>query len=884
MRIHRIALCSFAGVDSAEVNFDTVGVTVIEGDNEAGKTTVVTALHLLLDRKVRDRSNKEEVKAIRPVHRDADPEVEADISTGPYRFVFSKRWGRTSSRNATMLEVTAPSREQLTGDEAHDRAYEILDETLDASLLQALQVHQGAELLLPTFEDTELGAALDAAAGTVSDEDRHVDLWTAIEAEYREYWTPTGREKSSVAESRHQLEEAEAGVASLEEQLRGIESDAETAARLADDEERLAVAVADASESRDVCRRRVEAAEILENELSARERELGVADRDHERAREDQRQRVGLVDDLGGQERHLAELHGQAEQSAPALAAARRLSKNAEDAWSAAQKRLDEAQKSSELADRDREYLRQIIEAGQFRGRHERLLAAREQLEAADTVIDEINLEDEDIDRIEAAERALIQAQAAAQAGSATVTASALDDVTLVIDGAAVQVVQGDERVLHVTDAMEIAVPETLRLTVAAGAEARQRASDVADATAELRRLCEQSAVSDLSAARAARQRRVDAERERREALSAMERDLADLTVEEIAKRAERLAARVAAYQTERVAEAPLPPDEKTATRAALDLRDELKERQSEFKEAESAHRSAQTAVSAEEMNHAVLGASIQAAERATADARQRLESARAQITDEELDERVAATGATARTAQTARNSAQNQLEAADIDSLRSRLSNAEASAERAEDQLAANRIERRDLLVSLALRGEHGLDTRLGLARAERDSLAAEHRSLEARAAASKLLHEVFERRRAEAQQRYREPFKQHIERFGRIAYGGSFNVEVGDDLGIERRALDGLTLDVSQLSTGAREQLGIIARLACATLVSPDGGGAPVILDDALGWSDPARLKDMGAAINKAGDDCQIIILTCTPGRYAHVGNATVVRLPTS
>jgi len=69
-----------------------------------------------------------------------------------------------------------------------------------------------------------------------------------------------------------------------------------------------------------------------------------------------------------------------------------------------------------------------------------------------------------------------------------------------------------------------------------------------------------------------------------------------------------------------------------------------------------------------------------------------------------------------------------------------------------------------------------------------------------------------------------------------------------------------------------------------SCATLVSPDGGGAPVILDDALGWSDPARLKDMGAVINKAGDDCQIIILTCTPGRYAHVGNATVVRLPTS
>lgn len=107
MRIHRITLRNFAGVDSAEVVFDTGGVTVIEGDNEAGKTTIVTALDLLLDRKFRDRSDKQEVKAIRPVHHDADPEVEAEVSTGQYRFVFSKRWGRTSSRNATALDVTS---------------------------------------------------------------------------------------------------------------------------------------------------------------------------------------------------------------------------------------------------------------------------------------------------------------------------------------------------------------------------------------------------------------------------------------------------------------------------------------------------------------------------------------------------------------------------------------------------------------------------------------------------------------------------------------------------------------------------------------------------------------------------------------------------------
>ena len=89
-----------------------------------------------------------------------------------------------------------------------------------------------------------------------------------------------------------------------------------------------------------------------------------------------------------------------------------------------------------------------------------------------------------------------------------------------------------------------------------------------------------------------------------------------------------------------------------------------------------------------------------------------------------------------------------------------------------------------------------------------------------------------------------------------------------------------DGVTLDFADLSTGAKEQLGMISRLACASIVAADGG-APVIFDDALGWSDPRKLERMGAAISKAGRSCQIIVLTCTPGRYASVGDASVIQL---
>ena len=43
MRIHRIKLTNFRGVDSAEVTFDGQGVTVIEGDNEVGKSSIFEA-------------------------------------------------------------------------------------------------------------------------------------------------------------------------------------------------------------------------------------------------------------------------------------------------------------------------------------------------------------------------------------------------------------------------------------------------------------------------------------------------------------------------------------------------------------------------------------------------------------------------------------------------------------------------------------------------------------------------------------------------------------------------------------------------------------------------------------------------------------------------
>ncbi len=112
------------------------------------------------------------------------------------------------------------------------------------------------------------------------------------------------------------------------------------------------------------------------------------------------------------------------------------------------------------------------------------------------------------------------------------------------------------------------------------------------------------------------------------------------------------------------------------------------------------------------------------------------------------------------------------------------------------------------------------------------------------------------------------------------RFVFGPDLRVEIGEDLQVRSRTLDAKTLPFASLSVGAQEQLGIISRLACAMIVAPDGG-VPVVLDDGLGWSDPTRLEAMGAVLKRAGEQCQVIVLTCYPDRYRAVRGATVVRL---
>jgi hypothetical protein len=142
-------------------------------------------------------------------------------------------------------------------------------------------------------------------------------------------------------------------------------------------------------------------------------------------------------------------------------------------------------------------------------------------------------------------------------------------------------------------------------------------------------------------------------------------------------------------------------------------------------------------------------------------------------------------------------------------------------------------------------------------------------------RARAARLLRSVMTRHRDTTRQRYVEPYRAELQRLGRPVFGPTFEVDIDSDLCIRSRTLDGVTVPYESLSGGAKEQLGILARLAGAALVTREDT-VPVVVDDALGFTDPDRLAKMGAVFDSVGAHGQVIVLTCSPDRYDGVKGA--------
>ncbi|QYH19902.1 hypothetical protein JKI95_02050 [Corynebacterium aquatimens] len=170
------------------------------------------------------------------------------------------------------------------------------------------------------------------------------------------------------------------------------------------------------------------------------------------------------------------------------------------------------------------------------------------------------------------------------------------------------------------------------------------------------------------------------------------------------------------------------------------------------------------------------------------------------------------------------------------------------------------------------------GAAERADRAKAALEAAEAALASMTRRAEAAKLLRDTMVAHRDAARARYAAPFNEALRTHARMIYGPSVDFGFGDALDITQRTVDGTPIPVADLSGGAKEQLAILTRFAIADVVTASGGTAPVpvIVDDALGATDPERLIRMNLLFEEVGKRAQVLVLTCYPQRFDRVDAA--------
>ena len=879
MRIHRITLKNFRGVTDNTVEFATQGVTVLVGPNEIGKSSIPEGLDVLL--RIFHDSKRSEITDLKPVGNDAGPEVEADISLGEYRFVYSKRWLKNAT---TTLTISEPTHQQLTGRDAHDKVIELLDSHLDRPLFDALRYVQGTAVGQHGIsKSTSLMAALDQATGSHSAEpDGGTALIDAIEAEYERYFTPGGKVKVERAQVGERLAAARASLESSEQSLRELE-------QLGTEFAFVVERILKAEGRLETCRvERVEIDEKL-SEINAVERDLAEAAADCRLAESeqagvlrDQATRMALIDAERTASDDVDRLQAQhaavAETLSVADAALAGVLEEIDRCEQAHQAALDAEEVAGlELQRRDAQVAVGLLgrRLNDFNQAEELRVAATRVLETNDAITTKAK------GALDQALTRVTQAEAVRTAGQPTVIVEPTSDLAVEVDGVKETIVGGESKRWTVDGTSTVALGDIAKVIVTAPSDDEVE-EELAAAQANLIRVVEKYGLdvrdprgdleSRLAEIAAAKQNIVHADSRRDAALF-------DLTPEQLKAKYENAVALIAGFDDAdasldvEAAKAALAEATVSRSAAALALARSTAQR-----------RGLDEHTNVQRIELSRLGGEHSHAEQSLERTTETLSQARAVRSDADLKAAVDSSKEALARAIERERALQVRRDAASPEAVRAAAANLEARERRVLNELEADRTRREQLTGELRALGSQDLQADLDQSQGEVDTLTREYEALERRARAAQLLRNTFNRHRETARANRARPYADEVNRLGRFVFGPTayFTINSSDFM-VTSRTMGGTTVSFDQLSTGAKEQMSVVATLACAILVNPDGrdgeAGAPVILDDVLGFTDPTRLRRLGPVFAEAAKSAQVILLTASPERYESIGEATFI-----
>jgi DNA repair exonuclease SbcCD ATPase subunit len=875
MRLLRLRLANYRGIDKSDVQFGSNGLTIVEGPNETGKTSLSEAIGLLFD--YLDSSKHRSVDAVRPVHHDAGPEIELEAESGPYRFTYFKRFYK---KPETTLTITSPNTENHTGREAHERAEHILRETIDIDLWKALCIQQGEAVQQADLsKQTSLSAALDIAAGGHRADPREESLFDKVREECGRYFTERGSEKKELHEAQKVQEESETEVASLEMQIQDLEKDIVRAADLGRELERLNKQERDLRGDVSEYTKSLDEIKGLESMLETAHLKLESAQKSEQAAKRDKEVRQDLIDTVSKARKAHAELDESGTSSTASVKKAENDLEKAQSDATKAEAGRKEAESLLNLRRADFDYFNNKLHLEQLKERKDRIDHAREEAALADELLAENSVDEDTLETIQKAERSLITAQAKLETGAPNVLLRGLANFDFQIDGEQTTISKDEELSLSVSDRVRVTIPRSLQMEVTAGSSSSDLSRKVEEAKQKLDAVCNDAGVSNADEARQFYDARREAQRSIARQKEIEKENLRDLTYEELERKVIGLGKGVPAYPAARIPEPKLPENLEAAKKELGSAEGDVERANKAWDEARTELDGARKVRDGLRERHQKVRVELDLKAEELNRAEDELARSRKITSDDALESEHSKSTKLVHTEEENVKSAETDLRDKEPDRVKALAETAKASLGTIEKKREAAQKENTEVRTRLKVFGEEGLHEKLHAAQSHRDHIRQKNAAMIRRARAARLLYVTMKEERDKARRAYVAPLKEKIERLGRLVFNDSFEVEVTENLSVASRTMDGCNVPFDSLSGGTKEQISLISRLACAMTVSKDGG-ASLILDDALGHTDPERLKLMGAVLAKAGQECQIIILTCVPDRYSNIGEATVVR----
>ncbi|MBC7190759.1 AAA family ATPase [Marinobacter sp.] len=178
-----------------------------------------------------------------------------------------------------------------------------------------------------------------------------------------------------------------------------------------------------------------------------------------------------------------------------------------------------------------------------------------------------------------------------------------------------------------------------------------------------------------------------------------------------------------------------------------------------------------------------------------------------------------------------------------------------------------------REIRARLDAWGAEGLEEKLQEVEADYERCERRYQELSRRANALQLLVEQLNEKRQALTQRLQAPLQKHLDHYVSLLFPQA-RLALDDQLQPDTFTRGSEFGPVGELSFGAREQMGLISRLAYADLLKEADRPTLIILDDTLVHSDQNRLDDMKRILFDAARRHQILLFTCHPEKWQDLG----------